>query len=422
MSRSTTDFTHERVATSFTPEYVVVDYETELDGAGSTDFWHPRFRVTSAAFSWFTADGSVRSEFVEGEHAVGYFLERAVRAGVPLIAHNVPFELGVTQCRYPEIAGSCVWHADTMRLVQVYDNGGDAFAAALPPSLDEQLDRLDEDFEDEDPKWIGGLSLANAVQRILALPDHKEEAHAWLRANVAECRKGRVGKYLGRLPRPLLERYNVGDTSATLRLYAFLVDYFAARNYDWRLDHQLYFSTARNVVAAKIRGVRVDREALAAYAGQVEREITEITEAFSARFAVEIRTVERQRLLDQVRKRKTLRGRRGFVRRYRLGCGSAVKEVRFNVGSNKQLSSLFVDTLRMECKFRTDKGAPSFKSAVLGQWGSGGDMLKTRRKRLLVLKQAQALLELSAVDGRWHCDLKVASTATGRLSGGSHGS
>jgi DNA polymerase I-like protein with 3'-5' exonuclease and polymerase domains len=291
-----------------------------------------------------------------------------------------------------------------------------------PRSLDEQLDRLEagEEYEEEELRWIGGLGLANAVQRILNLPDHKEEAHQWLRLNVAEAR-GKLGKYLGRLPRALLERYNVGDTEATLRLYAFLVGHFARLGYDWRLDHTLYFSTVRSVVAAKIRGVRVDREALATYAKQVGREIEEISGSFSARFAVEICAVERGRLLKQIRKRKTLRGRKQFVRRYRMGSGSAVEDVRFNVGSNNQLAALFVSTLGMEPKFKTDKGAPSFRSAVLSQWGSGGEVLKTRRKRMLVLKQAEALLELSAVDGRWHVEIKVAATSTGRLAGGSHG-
>jgi hypothetical protein len=122
-----------RSTMGFIPECICADYETELHGVGSTEYWHPDFRVVSAAFSWFTADGEIRSEFVEGEHAVFYFLERVVAADIPLIAHNVPFEMGVTACRFPEIAAKAVWCADTMRLVQVFDNGGDAFAAPLPP-------------------------------------------------------------------------------------------------------------------------------------------------------------------------------------------------------------------------------------------------------------------------------------------------
>ncbi len=90
----------------------------------------------------------------------------------------------------------------------------------------------------------------------------------------------------------------------------------------------------------------------------------------------------------------------------------------FNVGSNKQLAALFVGKLKMTPKFVTKTGQPSFKSAFLSQWGEGGDMLKKRRKRLLVLKQCDSLLALSEYDGRWHVDLKACGTTTGRFAGG----
>jgi DNA polymerase I-like protein with 3'-5' exonuclease and polymerase domains len=93
--------------------------------------------------------------------------------------------------------------------------------------------------------------------------------------------------------------------------------------------------------------------------------------------------------------------------------------VRFNVGSNKQLEMLFCGELGMVAQFKTEKDSPSFKSCFLHQWGDGGTILAKRRKRLLVLKQAQALYELSAYDGRWHMDLKACGTATGRFAGGS---
>jgi hypothetical protein len=404
----------------FRPEYMVADYETELGGRGSTEFWHPGFRVSSAAFSWVAEDGSIRSEFVKGETAVEYFLERCIRDQIGLVAHNAQFEIGVTECRFPSVAAGVVWLADTMRLVQNYDNGGDAFALALPVSLDEQLDAVEAGDDPDEPEYIGGLGLVNSVRRILNEPDHKAEAYAWIRENVSECRPGREGQFLTALPHSVLVRYNVGDTEATLRLFRFLTRRFQDCGYDWRLDHALYMSSVRRIVEAKIRGVRVDRGALASYAEQVRQEIEAIGCDFCTRFAEPIRAVERDRLLNEVRKRKTLRGRRRFVRRVRGRNGTAYDAVRFNVGSNKQLEALFVAQMGMEPRFRTDKGAPSFRSAVLGQWGEGGETLKKRRKRLLVLKQCEALLELSAHDGRWHLDLRAAGTATGRFSGGQH--
>lgn len=400
----------------YRPPFVVIDFETELDGVGSTDFWHPGFRVVSMAASWLAADGAVTSEFIEGENACFYFLERLAREQLPLVAHNVQFEMGVARCRFPELR--LPWVADTMRLVQCHDNGGPDAFIDVPASLDDELDAAERGEEGGDEReYIGGLGLAVAVRRVLGEADsHKAEAYQWLRAS--GVKKGQEGKHLGRLPVDLLRRYNIGDTEATLRLYRFLLDRFAAIGYDWRLDHHLYFSSVRRLVDAKIRGVAVDRESLQAYAETVRVEIAEIGETFRRRYAAEVAAVERRRLLDEVRERKTLRGRKGFLRRYRGGAAAAVKAVRFNVGSNLQLAALFVDHLGMEPKFRTDKGAPSFRSAVLDQWGEGGGLLKKRRKRLLVLKQAESLLELSSVDGRWHLSLKACGTATGRFSGG----
>lgn len=404
----------------WTPEFIVVDYETAIGDLGSTEAWHPDFRVVSMAASWRAEDGSLKSDYVGGETAVDYFLEKIAAAGIPVVAHNVQFEMLVTSCRFPQLYDKLNWYCDTMRLTQNYDNGGDAFAMALP-SLDAQLDAAEAGEDPDEPEYVGGLSLVNACRRILNEPDHKREAYGWLRANIAECRPGREGQFLTRLPRDLFVRYNVADTEATLRLYEFLVHYYDRAAFDWRFDHGLYLSSVRRIVGAKVRGVRVDREALSAYAEEVELEIVAIGVAFRERFDEQIRAVERLRLLDAVRERKTLRGRRNFVRRYRGGADTAVAAVRFNPGSNKQLESLFVGQLGLVPQFLTDKGSPSFRSAHLSQWGDGGDMLRTRRKRLLVLKQCQALLSLSAVDGRWHMDLRAAGTATGRYAGGTHG-
>lgn len=419
---------------SFKPTYVVVDFETEENGHGSTEFYKPMFRVSSAAFSWIDKDGKIKSEFVRGENQVGYFFERIIDSGIPVVAHNAQFEMGVIGCRYPKLANRVVWLADTMRLVQNFDNGGDKFAMeVLPPlSLDEQLEQLESDSRDEEsgkpkkkkdrkPKSISGLGLTKAIRRILKRPDHKEKAHQWLRGNVPECKGKRLGSYLNRLPPGLLRDYNIGDTEETLRLYVYLTDFFKSIKYDWRKDHALYFNSVKLLVGAKIEGVPVEREGLRTYRDAVEKEIEEIGTLFKNRFAEPIKFVERGRLLDEVRKRKTLKGRCKFVRRVKGDSAYRSEKVGFNVGSNKQLASLFVDQLKLPVKFITAKGQPAFRSAVLESWGDGGTMLKARRKRLLVLKQAESLLALSAFDNNWHLDIKACGTSTGRMAGGQHG-
>lgn len=375
----------------------------------SAEFYRKEFRVDSCAFTERLADGSIKSWFVQGEEAVRAELENL--EGVPLIAHNAPFELGVSRCRFPDLNVNIV--ADTMRLVQVYDNAGD--------ENDVELVHVEgTEDQDEDVKKIptSGLGLVKACRRILGEPDHKDEAYSWLRAN--GVRKGQEGANLHLLPPDILERYNTNDTEATLRLYEFITQYFDVINYNWRVDHQLYFSTVSHIVDAKIRGVLVLRDRLAEYAFQVAKEIDQIAVEFRTRFADEIRQVERRRLLEQIRSKKTLKGRKKYVKRVRADAQKWQKDVAFNVGSNKQLEALFVGVMQIQPKFFTAKGAPSFKSSALGQWGEGGLMLGKRRKRLLVLKQAEALLAVSEHDGRWHIDLKAAGTSSGRFAGGSH--
>ena len=418
----------------YKPPYIVIDFETEENGHGSTEFYRPNFIVSSAAFSWLTKEGAIKSKFILGEANVGYELERIAKGGLPVVAHNIQFEKGVSHCRFPNIKLN--WYADTMRLVQVYDNGGDPLAFETIETIDDQLDRLlreatDEDNDEGRPKkgkkkdkpklvMLAGLGLSKSCKRILQLEDHKKEAHEWLRENVPECKRGRVGAYLNRLPADMLARYNVGDTEATLKLYKFITDHFVTINYNWRFDHEFFLSSVDRIVSAKIEGVPVDRIAIDTYRTSVIAEIAEMGRAFSEKFSEPIRLVERDRMAKCILKPKTLRGRKGRLRRYKRDDPKLVKEVRFNVGSNAQLESLFCRKLGMVAKFKTAKGAPAFRSAVLDQWGDGGAILKARRKRLLVLKQCESLLALTVFDGKWHCDLKACGTSTGRYAGGQH--
>jgi hypothetical protein len=422
-------------------QVIVIDYETVeilADGSmrGSTEAYRDNFRVDSCAFSWFD-DGKIVSEFIKGEDAVK---ARLLTLGDrPVVAHNIQFEILVTRCRFPDVTLN--WHADTMRLVQVYDNGGDKFAFTKIESLEDMLDKQLGDLTDVEgtgdasethgangkkrlakPESTAGLGLVKAVKRLLdkEFHDHKREAHDWIRSNVPECKSGRIGGFLNRLPDDILERYNIGDTENTLRLYDKIVREFDELAYDWRFDHSLYFRSVNEIVNAKIRGVRIDREQLSSYVGNVTEEIAQIAKDFRQKFEKEIEKVERQKILEAIRKRKTLRGRKKYVKRLREDEEKYREDVLFNIGSNKQLEMLFVHAMGMKAKFVTAKNNPSFRSAVLSQWGDGGNLLKKRRKRLLVLKQSEALLELSKIDGRWHLSLRAAGTSTGRFAGGSH--
>lgn len=418
---------------AYSPPYLVYDYETEDCGEASTEMYRPGFYASSCAFCWKAEDGAFKTHYIDGigaEKKIRAFLEKS--AGTPLVVYNEQFERGVTLCRFPGLCEKLNWHADVMRLVQNYDNGGGEFQF-LPLTYDEQLDFYLNEFESNSDKpvkegkkkptqkFVGGLGLKNAAMRILAIEDHKKKAHEWLRENVEGCRKGNEGSHLHMLPDDIMREYNIADVITTARLYDFITSEFSRIGFDWRIDHQLYRSTLQHITQAKIDGVRVQREELALSIEGLRKEISAIELGFAERFATEIRGVERDKLRARVAKLKTFRGKRSYLRRCRDNSTTVFSdEIRFNLSSNLQLANLFMVFLGFSPRFLTEKGQPAFRSAVLSQWGSGGEMLKTRRKRMLVLKQSEALYKLSEFDGKVHFDLKCCGTATSRMSGGSY--
>lgn len=390
---------------------LVIDVETiEIleDGStvASTEAYRDNFRVSSMAYY----DGT-RQGFIEGERQCREWL-RDNAQDKQLIAHNCQYEQLVSKCRFPELTlNFCI---DSMRLAQIWDNGGDE-NHDVEYIYSEELD------EDERPKVkrkpTTGLSLVACTKRILgATESHKEEAHSWLRAQ--GVKKGKEGANLHLLPSDILERYNIGDVVNTWRLYEHISSAFKADGFDWRRDHDLFLSSVSHLVSAKIRGVLVQRDRLRDNLNAVRMELVNIERGFANRFAAEIHAIEIRRTDLWINGPKTERGRAKRAQRLADASLGSIKGLSFSAASNKQLAELFVDMLKMEPKFFTAKGAPSFKSSMLNQWGEGGEMLKTRRKRLLIIQQMVSLLRMSEHDGKWHVDLRAAATSTGRMGGG----
>lgn len=411
---------------SFKPSIIALDYETALlDGTPSVEYYRPDFRVTSAAAVWRSEDGTTKSVYFEGEEAVSEFLAKVSRVNIPCVVHNFQFEYGVTKFRFPGCER--VIQVDTMRLAQVADNGGKEAQRDFKPRT--YLEELDE----AEGSYTTGLGLQAVASRWLGseLQNHKEPAYRWLR-ETAGVKAGQEGKHLHLLPADLMRAYNVADAIVTLHLYDRLTSEFQRVGYDWTLDHSLYTASAKRIAEAKGRGVRVDRDALCKYRDDVLAEIAAIEDAFKSEYAGPIAEIESEYAEAYIYALKTERGQ--AQRRAHVAAGTA--DIRFNVGSNKQLARLLVDKLGIQPKFYTEESkqskarrkdspnlppfqpSPSLKAAHLGTYGKPGEMLIQRRKRLLVLKQVENLLELSALDGRWHADLRACGTATGRFAGG----
>lgn len=416
------------MTTTIENNLVVIDFETSehlSNGAqvASTAAYKLEFRVDSAAITYHSGD-RLHSSFIQGETVIRDMLEQLAQRECKIVAHNIQFEMLVVACRFPELYQRLNWYADTMRLAQVYDNGGDETSYEVVVDNEDLLDLEDMAEmlavmgEQVRRESTSGLGLVKCLKRIFKheYQDHKKEAYTWLRAQ--GIKEGKEGANLHLLPLDILERYNVADTENTYKLYDHCVNYFKSIGYRWEFDHELFLSTVRLFVGAKLDGIRVDRESLFKYVESVRQEIEDIGQSFLKAHAGPISQVEADRLAAWCSEPKTDKGREKRRQICTPGSPKWDENVRFNPGSNKQLQTMFMDKMGMRPKFFTEKGNPSFKSSVLDQWGDGGVLLQKRRKRLIVLKQCEALLSLSEYDGKWRPDVRAAGTATGRAAGG----
>lgn len=402
------------------PEVAAFDVETT-----GLDFWSPNFRVISAAFSWFTESGNIRNIYLKGEKDVLEQLKIMHKHGIKLVVHNAAFELGVLSYRFPSIDTSLI-AADTMRLAQCYDNGGSDAAAVKPANIFEELEAL----EGKKAETVG-LGLERCVNRILPGPlrNYKQPYYKWLREH-AGVKPGQEGANLSKLPAEMLEAYNTADTDATLLLYTHIVKQFEEIGYDWTLDHLLHMSSSLRYTLAKARGLTVNRQGLEVEAAKIQAEINDHKAAFGGQFVSEIAAIEEQRWADKLAGYKTERGRQSAAAK------GMPDDLKFNPASTSQLAELFVGRLGIQPTFWTKEGKasqkkrqlnteamphipnPSFKAAHLHSYGEGGKVLVNVKKRGLVLSQNTKMRELSAADGRWHQDLKLCGTKTGRYAGG----
>jgi hypothetical protein len=376
-------------------QLVCIDYETNM-----LEFYRHDFQVISCAFGW--KEGEERKFlYVTGEEAVGEIIKLLSSRQTPILVHNHQFEYGVTKYRY---GVDLNWYADTMRVMQVYDNGGKNYDDG--GAIDKKKKGTKND--------VTGFRLVRCAKRVLPslYHDHKEPYHAWIRANIPDVKPGKEGSHLHKLPPKMLEAYNVADVDITMRIYETCLEHFAKIKYNWKFDHKYYLTMSKNISNAKGWGINVNRELLTTNMTTVREEIAMVKTAFFSEFAEPILAVEALQKDKFLAKYKSEKGRIKAE-------NTQQAKWAFNLGSNTQLEKLFVTVLQMPFEFKSPKGKPSFKSAFLGQWGRGGEILGKRRKRLLVLKQMEALLNISSYDNKFHPDMKVTGTKTGRMAAGS---
>ena len=347
-------------------DLIIIDFETS-----GLDYWQKEFRVESMAVTWYK-DGEMKSKFMEGFAEITEFMQRLHDTQKPVGVYNLNFEFGVTRCVWPEL--NINFKVDVMRLVQLFDSGG--------------------------PKGVFGLK--DTTKRLLPEhADYEKPIYDWLLENIPGAKRKGIGKYLSKAPQYLLRAYNIADTEITMRLYKLITTALAEVPFDWTVDHDMYTAITKQVVHSKIRGIRVERGPLIAYAKSIDAEIVDLDRQFCVKYEAEI--LEVREILKQKKQAK-----------YKKKIVTELPE--FNMASKHHLKFLFVDVLGQEAKIKTPKLQPSFKASHLGQW-KGAELLGSRGKRSIIKKQAEKLATLSEYDGRWHCDLKTVGTVTGRFAG-----
>lgn len=414
----------------FKPTVIAIDFETADSKGASVDFWKPDFRALSCAFSWVSSEGELKRAYREGEEKVAAYLRKLAKDQIPLVAHNLQFEYGVTKARFPWFPLELLKY-DTMRLVQVHDQGGKDTYDDSMLSLEDELAWLEGKIE---PKT--GLGLEAAASRILPSiwHSHKQRYYAYLRENHG-IPAGKEGANLHLLPSDQLEAYNTADTDITLLIFRSLTQKFASDGYDWSLDHQLHLGAIKRLVDLKISGIKVRRSNLVTFVTETDKEMAEITARFRAYHEEPIARIEAARKEAWVGGLKTEKGRE----KRRATLEEKREEWEFNPRSTTQLATLFVDTLGVQPTFWTKESKktaskrkdnpnmkpfipnPSFRAVHLSSYGDGGKILEKLKKRQIVCKQASNLLGLSETDGRWHVELRACGTKTGRFAGGGSG-
>ena len=403
---------------------VHIDYETCDSHGASFEYFRKDFKVFSLSCAWRDVDGTIKQWFSTNQLRIKQKLLTLNRNQDQIVAHNLPYERGVTEAVYPGL--SLNWHADTMRLAQLRDGGGDEFAApvlTLDQTLALELEEITEkEINKEHYKKIG-LSLEACSARFLDsdMHNHKQPAHDWLK-NTYKI-KSKLGQYLHLLPYKMLEDYNNADTMATLLLYEDCIQFFKKHNFDWQRDNTLYMHRAEVMPKAYFQGINVNQSKLLEYIKDIEIEIKDVETKFFTDFAKELDLVRRYRYKKFVQSHvydPDLKSEKARARRWAsiVDGKHDASWKHFNVGSSNQLSVLFEDILGMSPKFLTKKGSPSFKSTHIHQWGDGGLILLKRKKRLLVLQQAVNTYIGSLYDSKIHCSIKVSGTRTNRVAGG----
>ena len=387
----------------YKPLSIICDFETALiDGSPSVKYYHPDFRVTMTGAAWLNKDGELVTKCYIGEEDSKAFLLKAKSQNITMVYHNAAFETGVIGCRFPE-AQTDNW-VDTMRLAQQTDNGGQM---SYENTYEEEMAELD------GVKHSNGLGLEACASRFLP-PEFFNHKKPFLDLIIE--RGGKKGDF-HLLTSDELVAYNLKDVETTYALYKTLLERLGALKVDWTKDHMLYRSRVRLVVKARTEGVKVDLDQANRHIELETQNIRNIETEFKTKYKDHIDAIEQSKVDSWILSAKLAATQ--AKRREILEVSGIPDEFRFSLASNKDKAHLFVDRLGLKPQFKSPTGSPSFNAKLLWQYGEPGNILTKLGTHKIAKIQTETLRSMAVeYDGRWHIDMKCASTRNGRMSGG----
>lgn len=161
------------------------------------------------------------------------YARKVVLSTRPLLFHNAPFDLSVT-----DGAGGSTWRYDD------WDRFHDT----------QYLVFLD------DP-YASTLSLKPSAERYLGMPpDEQDELKKWILTNVPEATEKDWGGYIARAPGGLVGKYAIGDVVRTFKLFAHLYPRIVERGMLEAYNRERRLMPI--LTASSERGIRVNRENL----------------------------------------------------------------------------------------------------------------------------------------------------------------
>jgi DNA polymerase I-like protein with 3'-5' exonuclease and polymerase domains len=265
--------------------------------------------------------------------------------------------------------------------------------------------------------------LKTAMRELLGWPESNEkDLYKWLDDN------GLKPGDMAKAPWDILGKYNALDALAAWELYKWFKE--ISSEYDWcdaywSYHHDETMTAMELSIEQWLEGIHIDMPQLRQYDKSLELDMADkqqqVFDYPEAKPFIEQYQLELIKKFKKVRPKPDKYTKTGKIAsRYSNWVNDIARLKRskdFNLNSPQQLQWLLYDCMKIKCPIITDTGAISTGKKAVPFMGAIGKLLKAYRKVRDKRKFVTSLKEVER-DGKFHPELKISGTVTGRGSGG----